>query len=320
MDNWVVTGASGFVGSAVLRVLANSAHRPRRIFALGRTQPVSVPFDQFLKVDLTKVTAQALGEILAPLGPLAVVHAAGLTPPASTERLFVTNTRGTACLLEALGKHPGPVRVVVAGSAAELGPVPIKTLPANEMTLCRPVDPYGLSKWAATQVAQALSQQGKLEVMVGRLFNPIGPGTPPGQVFGRVALELARNSGQVVELFLGGLESSRDFFDVRDAARALITLIHEGKSGQIYHVGSGQTHTVGSGIGHLVRMSGRSILLRKPLTPARPGPLASWASIDRIVRDTNWQPEIAFEQSLLDLWNECRSRLEKHRTNQLHVA
>jgi len=68
---------------------------------------------------------------------------------------------------------------VIAGSAAEYGPVPAHRLPAGLATPCRPRDPYGLSKWFAS--AAGLRAGAPLEVVVARIFNPIGPGSPARQ-------------------------------------------------------------------------------------------------------------------------------------------
>ena len=264
--------------------------------------------DRFLEFDLSFHSAKTLSDVLAPLGPLAVIHAAGRTPPADAPAMFSTNTRGTACLLEAIQLLQTSARMVLVGSAAELGPVPVDQLPAHELTPCRPVDSYGLSKWSSTRLGLSASNPGRLEVMVGRLFNPIGPAVPTSQVFGRLARELSMPRMGVAEMVLGNLGASRDFFDVRDAASALITLIHEGKHGQLYHIGSGTPHTVAEGLGHLIRLSGRSVSIRGAGDPPRQGPSSSWASISRVLNETSWRPRISFEQSLKDLWDDVSLR------------
>ena len=77
---------------------------------------------------------------------------------------------------------------MLSGSAAELGLVDAAKLPVNETHACNPIDAYGRSKWLAT--VGGLSERAPLEVMVARVFNPIGPGTPPTQALGRFAARL----------------------------------------------------------------------------------------------------------------------------------
>jgi nucleoside-diphosphate-sugar epimerase len=308
MLTWIVTGASGFVGSAVLRTLESESPRNPTILALARLRPPDWPAEQFLAADLSTIDPSALAQRLSPYGPLAVVHAAGRTPPADPRSLFLANTRGTDCLLQALALHSEPSRVVLVGSAAELGPVPADRLPSDEQTPCRPTDSYSLCKWAATQLGLADRQSDRLSVMVGRLFNPIGPGLPASQVFGRLAARMAEAPEGLVELTVGNLQAARDFFDVRDAAEALIALVREGRPGRLYHIGSGRSHSVGAGLGHLIRTSGLGVLLHETAVLGRSGPSDSCAAIDRIVAETSWRPRIPFEQSLDDLWAETLER------------
>jgi GDP-4-dehydro-6-deoxy-D-mannose reductase len=209
----------------------------------------------------------------------------------------------TALLLDALRERDRPVRVVLAGSAAELGPVDEADLPVNEEHPSRPVDPYGLSKWMATTAA--LAARGPLEVMVGRIFNPIGPGTPGNQALGRFAARFADPAPGT--LSVGNLDTRRDFIDVRDAARALIALARHGRPGRVYHVGTGRSQSVRDGLERLLALSGSRVRVEyDPGLSSRKGPQDSRADIRRIVADTGWAPAVSWEQSLKDLWLEAR--------------
>ncbi len=194
-----------------------------------------------------------------------------------------------------------PIRVVLSGSAAELGPVEPAALPVGEDYTGYPIDAYGRSKHLAT--LRGLSERPPLEVTVARVFNPIGPGIPPTQAFGRFAARLAEPGPDPLELTVGDLEARRDFIDVRDVARAMIALALRGQAGQVYHVGTGCSRRVGDGLEILVRLSGRSVQTRvDPELKSRRGPSDSRAAIDRIVAQTGWKPRIAWEESLADLW------------------
>ncbi len=85
-----------------------------------------------------------------------------------------------------------------------------------------PRDAYGRSKYLATSAG--LAERSPLEVMVARVFNPIGPGTPPTQAFGRFADRLTDPDADPLDLVVGDLDARRDFIDVRDVARAMIAL------------------------------------------------------------------------------------------------
>ena len=300
MANWLITGGSGFLGRHLLARLAAEAEPGVRVFAAGRRHPGGWPVEDFVRADLND--PDSVGRVVHAACPDVVIHSAGKVPPAPSAALYRANTRITALLVGALRRADRACRVVLAGSAAELGPVPVERLPASEETPCRPSDAYGLSKWAATRIG--LAAGAPLEVVVARLFNPIGPGLPPSQAFGRFASLLARAGIDPLILDSGDLDARRDFVDVRDAARALIDLARGGSAGTIYHVGSGVSRTIRDGLDRLIRLSRREVHVRAGSIACRRGPIDSRADIRRIVSHVGWSPEIAFEQSLADLWED----------------
>ncbi len=256
-------------------------------------------------------TPEAPRDAIVAIAPDLVIHAAGRTPPAEPGEFYRSNTLATLHLLDALRLLQRPTRVVLAGSAAELGPVEIAALPVVDDYPCRPLDAYGLSKWLAT--CAGMAARPPLEVIAARIFNPIGPGQPTSQAFGRFAAQLADpESGNLV---VGDLDGRRDFVDVRDVARALIALAERGRAGLIYNVGTGGSHAVREGLDRLIQKAGRTERDARPIvvkvererTPSN-GPSDSRAAIERIVKHTGWRPEVTWEQSLDDLWYDAIGR------------
>ena len=138
--------------------------------------------------------------------------------------------------------------------------------------------------------------------MVARVFNPIGPGTPATQAFGRFADRLTDPDADPLNLVVGDLDARRDFIDVRDVASAMIALALRGHAGHVYNVGTGQSRPVREGLERLIELSGRTVRVSvDPALQSRRGPVDSRANIDRIVSHTGWQPAISWEQSLDDL-------------------
>jgi nucleoside-diphosphate-sugar epimerase len=307
MALWLVTGATGFVGRHVVEALTSGVEGHREpdaeIILMSRRRPEGWPEERFVAADLND--SAALRQCLHRFAPDYVIHTAGRTPPAEDDELYRANFWATTHLLAALQSLNRPCRVVLSGSAAELGPVAAAHLPVREDYTGYPVDAYGRSKHLAT--LRGLSERPPLEVMVARVFNPIGPGTPSTQAFGQFARRLGEPGPDPLDLTVGDLDTRRDFIDVRDVARAMISLARRGQPGQLYHVGTGRSHRVGDGLEILLRLSGRAVQLRvDPVLQSRRGPSDSRAAIDRIVAHTGWEPRIAWEQSLDDLWRETR--------------
>ncbi|RUL86740.1 NAD-dependent epimerase/dehydratase family protein [Tautonia sociabilis] len=294
MPVWLVSGGSGFLGLRVLDLLRGSPEN--EVVAIGRRLPSGWPPEAFVRADLEDPPSVA--RAVKQVRPEFVLHLAGRTPPAAPADFYRTNVGGTVGLLRALEGLGTPIRVVTAGSAAEYGPVPSGLLPIGEETPCRPEGPYGLSKWFASNATAGC--RGPVEGVVARIFNPIGPGMPRSQAFGRFAAELAEAGPGPMTLRTGALDSRRDFIDVRDVASALLALATRGKAGSSYPVGSGSSRSIREGLDRLVALSRRRVAIEA--TGSVIGPTDSRADPGAIRRDTGWSPRIPFERSLADLW------------------
>ncbi len=231
MAIWLLTGATGFVGRHVLDVCVKDIDGTEatggnhKVVVLGRRCPDGWPQDRFVAADLTE--PRTLPETIRRIAPDVVIHTAGRTPPAQDDDLYRTNFWATVHLLTALRSMEKPARVVLSGSAAELGPVDAADLPVDENYSGFPRDAYGRSKSLAT--AAGIAERGMLDVMVARVFNPIGPGTPASQALGRFADRLTDHTIDPLHLSVGDLDTRRDFIDVRDVARAMVALALRGK-------------------------------------------------------------------------------------------
>ncbi|MFO0911087.1 MAG: NAD(P)-dependent oxidoreductase [Isosphaeraceae bacterium] len=299
MAVWLVTGGSGFVGRHVLQALSSGSGFGD-VVAAGRRCPPGWDPRGYVATDLDDPLT--IARAVQAVDPDVVIHTAGRTPPASFEELDHANVRATLNLLGVLARLRRPVRVVLLGSAAELGDVEEAHLPVNEDHECRPRTAYGWSKRLSTLAGQLVPPP--LEVVIARLFNPIGPGLRENQALGHFVRHLLDPaSGPLV---VGDLDVRRDFIDVRDVARALVALAWSGRSGQVYHVGTGRSHRVGDGLNRLIRRSGRTVEIRvDPGRAALAGPRDSRADTTRIQSETGWSPRISWEQSLDDLWDDA---------------
>src|SRR5262249_15126287 len=134
MALWLVTGATGFVGRHLWEALTceeeGHLRSPDEVLALGRRRPQGCPSNRFIASDLNDATS--LRQAIRRIEPDFVIHTAGRTPPAEDEELYRANFWSTTHLLGALRAVGKPVRVVLSGSAAELGPVPAANLPVAE--------------------------------------------------------------------------------------------------------------------------------------------------------------------------------------------
>ena len=227
----LVTGATGFVGSHIVRALSETGHQP---IALHRA---TSRLDALAGVDYVS----ALGDVTdldslrkASEGCDWVFHVAAVADywRADEKRLFDVNVEGTRRVLQA-ARENGVKRVVFTSSAAAIGhradgqPAD-ETLPFN---LPPSRFPYGYSKALAEVVAVEAVGAGQEVVIV----NPVvvmGPGDL-NVISGDFVLKIKRLSW-TVPVPPGGVA----VIDVRDVARMHIAAARQGRSGERYILGA----------------------------------------------------------------------------------
>jgi dihydroflavonol-4-reductase len=229
-DLSLVTGATGFVGSAVARALLRGGHRVRVL-----VRPNS---DRRNLADLSVEIAEGSMEdppslVRAVAGCRYVYHVAAdyriwVPDPAP---MFRANVVGTRDLLMA-ALEAGAERVVYTSSVATLGLVSGGS--ANEKTPSRGEDmigPYKRSKFEAEEVARELAVARGLPVVIVNPSTPVGPGDIKPTPTGRLILEAAR--GQMPAFVDTGL----NIVHVDDVATGHLAAAEKGRVGERYILG-----------------------------------------------------------------------------------
>ena len=107
-----------------------------------------------------------------------VIQCAGATHCSDPSELYKLHVDGTRNVLSAVARFVPKAVVILLGSAAEYGPVAPEQLPIQEQQICKPATPFGASKLAQTQLAEAAAEEWGLRVLTVRPFNILGPGLP----------------------------------------------------------------------------------------------------------------------------------------------
>jgi dihydroflavonol-4-reductase len=229
-DLSLVTGATGFVGSAVARALLARGHRVRVL-----ARPNS---DRRNLAGLTVEIAEGAMEDLPSLaravaGCRYVYHVAAdyriwVPDPAP---MFRANVDGTRDLLTA-ALEAGAERVVYTSSVATLGLVPGGS--ADEETqnsVDDMIGPYKRSKFMAEEVARGFARERGLPVVIVNPSTPVGPGDIKPTPTGRLIVEAAR--GQMPAFVDTGL----NIVHVDDVAEGHLAAAEKGRIGERYILG-----------------------------------------------------------------------------------
>jgi dihydroflavonol-4-reductase len=245
----LVTGATGFVGAAVARVLLRAGWQVRALLRAGsdRRNLEALAVEPAVG-DLSD--AASLEQALAGCGALFHVAAEYRLWTADPASLYRSNVEGTRTLLEA-ARRAGLVRIVYTSSVATLG-VRADGLPADEQTTAQLSDMIGhykRSKFLAEQWVLQAAGSG-LPVIVVNPSTPVGPGDIKPTPTGRVVLDAA--NGRMPAYVDTGL----NIVHVDDVAEGHLLAFERGRIGERYILG-GTDMTLRQILGTIAALVGR---------------------------------------------------------------
>jgi len=232
--------------------------------------------------------------------------------PAET---FMTNTVSQINLLEAVRARSPHARFLVIGSSEEYGFVSEEELPITEANPLRPLSPYAVSKVAQDLMGYQYFKSYGMHIVRTRAFNHEGPRR--GDVF--VTSNFARQIAEIERglrppvIAVGDLKSRRDYTDVRDIVRGYWLLLDRGEPGEVYNLCSGRAWVIQGILDFLLaeaRVQGISIQedparLRPSDVPVLRG------DATKVLTAVGWRPEIPFEQTLRDILDYWRGRMDR---------
>lgn len=245
----LVTGATGFVGSAIVRKLLDQGYSVR---ALARPGSDRRNLDG-LEVEVVE------GDLTDPLSLRravascrALFHAAAdyrLWSP-NPEAMYDANVTGTENVLRAAGEA-GVERIVYTSSVATLG-LPGDGQPGDETTPVSESDMVGhykLSKFMAEENVRSLADQG-LPVVIVNPSTPVGPRDIKPTPTGRLVLDAA--AGRMPAYVDTGL----NMVHVDDVATGHLLALQKGSIGERYVLG-GQDMTLKAILTEIAAITGR---------------------------------------------------------------
>jgi len=225
---------------------------------------------------------------------------------------YELNITGSRNVLNACRWHCPDARVIPACSSAEYGFVPDDMLPIKEdVTPLRPITPYGVSKACLEMMSRQYHLNYGMDIVIPRLFIHVGPDHPPVTALQNFAMQLAaiKLGQQDPVIKVGNLDSSRDFVDVRDGAKALWLLANKGQSGEVYNLCSGKAWSMRDSLNMLIEISGLDVEIAHDKSLLRPSDEKVLLGDPSKLQSLGWNAEIPFKQTLEDILNNWLERL-----------
>lgn len=304
----LVTGAHGFVGTAVARRLGEAGHE---VVALTRRpvgpHPEGMNAARIIRADIRDESALSA----ALEGIQGVCHLAALTRVResfeSPEEYQAVNAGGTVALLNALARANGQgfTPTVVLGSTAAVFGAPDKQ-PIREDVEAAPSNPYGASKLAAEEALQSRAEAGHVRAVSLRCFNISGAvhGVGDSDDTRIIPKAVAVAAGRYPSLEMNGDGTAvRDFVHVDDVARAYLLALAARRSEPYRNYNVGATAASMREIVAVVeRVTGRAV----PIVhrPPQPEPPRLVADTSRIESELGWKPARSDLESIVrDAWS-----------------
>jgi UDP-glucose 4-epimerase len=295
--NFLITGAAGFLGSALANNLAREGHQVRGLDDLSTGDPQALSPDVlFTRGDVND--RPKLWTLLQEVD--CVFHlAARVSVPESIlypREYNAVNVGGTVSLMEAM-RDVGVRRVVLISSGAVYGDR--SEQPILESTPPNPRSPYAVSKLAAEYYVRTIGDLWGIETVSLRVFNAYGPGQhlpashPP--VIPYFLRQAVRGGTLVVH---GDGTQTRDYIFMDDAlACMLAAATAPGLNHAVINVGSGSETSVRELVRLILEVTrSRAEVLTNPRTS--PGVSRMCADISLAKDKLHFQPRVSLAEGL----------------------
>lgn len=292
----LVTGATGFVGSNLLRSLRGSG---ADLHIIARTTSNLWRISDII-ADVRRHTtdlsdADSMRKTVRGISPDIIFHLAtygGSPREDNLRQIMESNFFGTVNLVNAC-KEAGFDLFVNTGTSSEYG---IKSHPMKETDCLKPVNNYGISKAACTHYCQAIALNGNLPIVTLRLFSPYGDYEDRSRLVPSVVLSCLQ--GEHPEITSRGFV--RDFIyidDVVDLYKRLTDV--RITPGDIFNAGSGIQHSVGDVADTVIRITGKPLKAVAGLPQRWPNEPEVWqAEMSKTSTSLNWAPKYDLETGL----------------------
>ena len=299
----LVTGAGGFIGSALVEALIM---RGANVRALVRyTSRDDSGLLKFLPEDVLNSVEVIAGDLRDPdaidkaaekielifhLGALISIPYSYHHPV----EVVQTNVLGTLNVLQACRKYGCQL---VHTSTSEVYGTALH-VPIDEQHPLQGQSPYSASKIGADKLVESFWCSYDVHSVTVRPFNTYGPGQSARAVIPTIITQALTQD----VICLGNLESKRDFTYVSDTVEGFLKAAEaEGITGETFNLGSGAEISIGELAKTIIHQIGRSVSIKvdeKRLRPEKSEVMRLLSDNRKAHDKLGWQPQVGIEQGL----------------------
>lgn len=289
----LLTGATGFIGSAIRRLALQRGHAVAALVHPAETQRIEATPSPGLIWPVGTLD-QAPWEEIRRFAADTCIHAAWIATPGvylESPENFKFVTWSLDFLRRA--REAGVRRVVVLGTCIEyqISGAPL----SEEHTPVAPTTTYARCK---NDLRLALAREAAAEgfqLCWGRVFYPYGAGEHPSRLCSSITQKIARGE----EIVLQTPHSTKDYIHIGDLAAAIV-LTAEKEFNGVINWGTGEGVSVRQMADAIAGLLGRPDLVREQ-TPPKPDPLGRVVADARRLKSLGWQPQVSLLDGLKEL-------------------
>ena len=214
MMNILITGASGFIGTGLIRLLREEPNI--NLFALSRNKVKSNYSEvKFVQGDI--LDSGIIESLFAQTKFDAVIHLAAITAHSEIVdnrfKTFDINLKGTENLLKAFNKYCNKAVFFYASTGKVYGKT--NEMPITERAFANPMNVLGKTKYITEKVIDFYAQP-QNKYVIGRIFNVYGEYQKDNFIVPTILKQLDNE-----KLILGNLTDKRDYIYIEDLLHAI---------------------------------------------------------------------------------------------------
>ena len=311
MAKILVTGCSGFLAHYLVDFL--KIRQEDTLFGMTEEDDFSSEKYTVFRIDIRE--QDEVRKIIKEVRPEIIFHLAAVSNVGfswkNQKMTYEVNFIGSSNILEAVKLFCPQSRVILISSAELYGSGQSEKIDEKSSVVIK--NPYALSKYAMEMLGDLYINSMDLDVIKIRSFNFTGPGQSKNFVCSDFAYQIAQieKGNRIPEIRVGNLAAVRDFSDVRDIARYLVTIAEKGRKGCLYNICSGKGYSIKDILNLLISFSEKKIEVKIDQNKFRPTDTPFLVGDCNLIREQfRCYPEFDIQQTLLDILNYWRGFLK----------